>query len=420
MDLDIDLTGLRETVNDAFWPLMTCRKRFLVLRGGAGAGKSQFCAQKLLTRRILGLQRGIRHSFLLLRKTGPAARRSVFRDMKDWIAEWELRPLVETHETDMTFHWIDGTVDYCQGVDDPEKLKSLSGITTAWMEEATEFTPDDFTQVNLRLRGRRGPHDRPLTYFQIMLSFNPISRRNWVYQHFFDPKTPAHRLQQTELHHSTYKDNRFLDDDYRGQLEAYERENENYHRVYTLGEWGELRGLIYDNWRVEDDWPGSFDIVIYGLDFGFTVETALVEIGIRDGEPWLRELVYERGMTNRELIARMGELGVNRGWEIIADEEKPEAIKEIGDAGYSVRACEKGPGSVMAGIDVCKRRTMHVHRGSVGLIKELEGYRWREKNGMPLDEPIKLNDHGLDAVRYSLHYLHDLETGGRPRIRRIT
>ncbi len=60
------------------------------------------------------------------------------------------------------------------GLDDREKLKSIEGITSIWIEEATELTKEDFLQVDLRLRGRTK------SYKQIMLSFNPISSLHWI------------------------------------------------------------------------------------------------------------------------------------------------------------------------------------------------------------------------------------------------
>ena len=172
---------LPEVTNEKYLPLYENKDRYLLLYGGAGSGKSYFAAEKILVRILVAIKRGYKEKFLVLRKTQPALRKSVFALLKAYIDRWGIGPVVQANKTDMSFSFVGGSEIICSGVDDPEKLKSIEGITSVWIEEPTELSMNDFLQVDLRLRG-----DTP-SYKQIILSFNPISRTSWLHSYFFEP-----------------------------------------------------------------------------------------------------------------------------------------------------------------------------------------------------------------------------------------
>lgn len=66
------------------------------------------------------------------------------------------------------------------GLDDVEKLKSITGITGTWGEEATEIDEDDFKQIDLRMRGNTA------NYKQHILTYNPINDEHWIKLNIFD------------------------------------------------------------------------------------------------------------------------------------------------------------------------------------------------------------------------------------------
>ena len=167
--ITVDLRDIRRIVNDVYYSLLSNYDRYLVLYGSAGSGKSHFAAQKILFRILLGMERGVTHTFLVLRKTAPAARKSLIALFRHYISEWGLGRLVRYNKGDMVFEFVNGARILAGGLDDPEKIKSIEGLTGAWLEEATEFDEQDFMQVDLRLRGRVA------TYKQIMLTFNPTA-----------------------------------------------------------------------------------------------------------------------------------------------------------------------------------------------------------------------------------------------------
>lgn len=389
--------NLKSITNEKYFPLLENHDRYLLLYGGAGSGKSHFVAQKLLVRIIMAIKRGYKEKFLVLRKTQPAVRKSVFSLLNGYIDKWELRGIVETNKTDMTFTFDGGSEIICGGLDDPEKLKSIEGITSVWIEEPTEITKGDFIQVDLRLRG-----DTP-SYKQIILSFNPISRVLWLHGYFFEANQP----ESTLICHSTYRDNRFIDAEYIKVLEGLKSQDETYYQVYALGQWGILQNIIFTNWAVEQipTEDKYYSNVLNGLDFGFNHPSALVRVGVKDDELYIFDEIYERGLTNNELI-QMVKSTVPRDQVITADCAEPARIEEFKQAGVWIKPSIKGPGSVRDGVDWVKRRKIHIHPDCVNTIREIGAYKYKEdKNGNVFDEPVPFNDDAMAALRYAVEDL---------------
>ena len=174
--MEVDLV---ETTNDQLWELVKCHDRYLLPYGGGGSGKSHEVAQKILLRIEKAVLLGYHEGFLCLRKTSPDVKRSVFLLFKTYIDLWGLEGIT-TNKTDLSYTWPDGQFISCGGLDDPEKVKSIEDITGVWMEEATQFTLGDFRQLDLRLRGDVS------SYFQIVMSFNPMDDASWINLEFFD------------------------------------------------------------------------------------------------------------------------------------------------------------------------------------------------------------------------------------------
>ena len=174
------------------------------------------------------------------------------------------------------------------------------------------------------------------------------------------------------------------------------------YRVYALGDWGVLKGLIYDPFPV-GRCPGEPDETIYGLDFGFNNPSALIRLDVKDGAVYLNESIYERGLTTQALIERMREIGVQEWDPIYADAAEPDRVQEIYDAGFNVFPAAKGQGSVNAGILCVKATKVFTHPGNTNIALENSLYKWKEDiNGNVLDEPAKIHDHAMDAIRYGI------------------
>ena len=371
--------------NEKYFPYLHNDKRYEIFYGGAGSGKSYFVAQKKVYQHLK--EKG--HKTLIVRKVARSNRHSTFDLIKSIIYSWRLSNLFKIKENDMEIKCVNGNHMIFTGLDDVEKLKSIAGITDMWIEEATEITESDFEQLNLRLRGKsKFPK-------QITLTFNPISSSHWLKKRFFDRKTDDASILMT-----TYKDNKFIDTDYRKVLEELKEQDEMFYRIYALGEWGVLENLVYSNYEVVSDVPDHFDEVIYGLDFGYNNPTALVKIGILDERLYILDEMYERGLTNADLIDQLRRIVESTNSSIYADSAEPNRIEEIRRAGFNIYPANK---SVKDGIDFVKRHRLYIHASCTNVIKEIESYKWKkDKDGNVLEEPIKFMDHAMDAIRYAI------------------
>ncbi|GAH51722.1 unnamed protein product, partial [marine sediment metagenome] len=290
----------------------------------------------------------------------------------------------DINKSDMDIRCKNGNILYFAGVDDPEKLKSLEGITSVWIEEASELALKDFNEIDRRLRGKSK------NYKQIILSYNPISVLNWTNKRFFEqkPKVMPDGSLDTKTLTTTYKDNVFLDDEYIAILEGY---TGNARTVYTLGEYGKLEHAVYSNWDIIDEFPDT-DKEIYGLDFGYIHPNALVAVYLRENDLYLDEVIYKRKQTNPDLIADMEAEKLKKKL-IIADNERPETIEEIKRAGfYNIIPCKKGKGSVEEGIKFMQGLKIHITKRSTNLIKEIQSYQRKvDKDGNVLEAVEKSN-----------------------------
>lgn len=211
--------------NPKFENFFSCVKRYAVLRGGAGSGKSHAVGQKIITRCFQE-----KHRVLIIRKIKNTLRESVFKLIKDHLSDYGITSqFVKINNTELSFKFANGSEIITTGLDDVEKLKSITGITMIWIEEATELEEYDLAQIDMRMRGIT-----PF-YKQIIISFNPISEDHWLKSFFYDEEN-----EDVFLHHSTFLDNNFLDDQYKGVLVNRYSKDPNLNRIYIKGEWGRV------------------------------------------------------------------------------------------------------------------------------------------------------------------------------------
>lgn len=286
------------------------------------------------------------------------------------------------------------------GLDNAQKVMG-SEYNVIWIDEATEFTFDDYLKLKTRLSAKK-----PQGWKQnkIILSLNPGDARGWI-------KTNLLNQPDVCLIESTYKDNPFLDDDYIRGLEMLKDVNPRMYKMLVLNQWGVNEGRVFDKWELYDDatTPKSFDQVIYGLDFGWNHATALIECSFRDNEVYLREVIYKNHINNGELIALMDAAGVNKDLTMIADSAEPDRIDEIFAKGYQrIEGIKKI--EVVKTINILQNYKIYIHKDSKNLQSEFDEYEWKKNlAGQYLDklEPDKQHDDGIAAVRYATQYFDE-------------
>ncbi len=387
MTYSIDLSDLESLMTPKGYEALKIDSRYLLSYGGSGSSKSYSTAQKILVR----LLTEDNHRFLIVRKTARSLKRSVFQLFRDIISQWELSELFSVNLTDLT---ITCKANHNQiimsGLDDVEKLKSIAGITGIWIEESTEIIEDDFIQLDLRLRG----HTK--NYKQIILTFNPVSSQSWIKKRFFDHTDP-----QATIIHSTFNDNQFIDNEYKEILAELAGQNQNLFNVYAKGLWGSRKGLIYTDYTLIDELPKDFEFRTYGIDFGYNHPQTLVEVRTIGDEIYVKELFCKSQTLVTDLISFMRQTGIKEDAIIYADSANPDKIQTIVNAGY--RKATGAKKDVLAGIDHIKSKKLYVTEDSVNLIKELGIYSWKtDKEGKPLEVPVKLFDDCLDGLRYAV------------------
>lgn len=367
--------------------------RLEVYYGGAGSGKSYGACQKVL---LKALNR--RRKVLVIRKVGATLKHSIFQLFLDLLAASGILPASRVNRSDFQISLPNGSQLIFKGLDDPEKIKSITGITDIVIEEATELTEEDFLQLNLRLRPLE---PEP----QIYLMFNPVSKANWVYGYFcIHPPADALIIQ------TTYKDNRFLTDDYRVELEELQRRNPAYYRIYALGEFATLDKLVYPVWGkrlvTAEEIQGL--PLFAGLDFGYANDPSAIVWGRYDRENrriYVTGEYAKTGMMNDGVAAAIRSLGLAKE-RVIADAAEPKSIAELRQLyGLSrVAPADKGPDSVMSGIQFIIQHELIIDERCTKTVEELENYTWEKdrRTGEYINKPVDAYNHLLDALRYGL------------------
>jgi len=219
-----------ELWSQKYLPALIEPRTYNILWGGAGSGKSQTMIQIFLSE-ILDNKANQFQTYFVIRKVAATLRNSVFADFRNKISQWGFDKVVKAKTGYLELQSGTNRIVFL-GCDDPEKLKSLSQAKYIWIEEATELSLEDFTQITLRLRGKS---DTPKRFF---LTFNPVSDSHWIKKRFFDD-VPAKEQNQILRLHGTYRDAlNFLDDDYVTRMEALRSVSQTYYEVYALGQWG--------------------------------------------------------------------------------------------------------------------------------------------------------------------------------------
>lgn len=382
----------RSDIIETFYDFLTkTDKRILAIYGGAGSGKSYQVALYLL---MLFFKERVK--ILCTRKTFPSLRITSYQLIRDILSSWGAFQIggVRENKAEHILSYKNSTMLF-KSLDDPEKIKSFEA-DMVWIEEATELSREDFLHLNLRLT-RTNPN------VKLIMTFNPIDAFHWLITDVVQGNDS-----NVAIHHSTYKDNPFLDETFIRQLRELEHKDLNFYRIYTLGEPGVLEHIIYSNYHIAnfDEWPikvRANEPQSFGIDFGFNDPNVIIAAWEYDKRTYIKEALYKTGQTVKELIAYMNAHNLPKNIPYYCDSSRPEMIEEISRAGFNAKPVEKGKDSVKFGIDSVKSRQLIISADSINTIKEIRGYKYIEtKDGRVLDEPVDAMNHAMDAMRYAL------------------
>lgn len=376
-----------------FYPLlMDYSHRWEFYCGSAGSGKSYSICQKLVIR---ACREPIK--ILVCRRYATTLRNSCFALFKEVLAKWKLTPYVKVKETDMSIEFPNGSKIIMIGLDTEEKLLSLTNISVIWVEEAYEVEREKVEQLNLRMRGNALNQ-------QLILSWNPISKKSWLYG--FTVENPP---DSSIFHHSTYKDNPFLNAEYIAALDEMAVRNPAKYRVYGSGEWGvDVEGLVITNWRTEEFDAMELAALGYehrcGMDLGWIDKSAIIDT-LYDRENhtiYVFNEFYKSGCQLNELAAAIKDMNLAKS-KIRVDAAEPRTIQFFKSEGINADGAAKGKDSVKAGLMFLQDNLIIVHPKCQNFITELENFSYIKSKvtGEYTEDTTHEFSHAIDACRYA-------------------
>lgn len=397
---------LNVKANASFKEVNRSKKRYIVMKGSAGSGKSVDTAQNYILRLMADKGRNL----VALRKSDITNRDSTFAELTGAVYRMfgdKAERYWQINMSPLKLTCKNGNQIIFRGMNDDkqrEKLKSITfqrgKLTDVWLEEATEFTQADVEIIDDRLRGELPAGQ----FYQIRMTFNPVNKNHWIKKVFFDRPDP-----NVLTHHSTYLTNRFIDAAYHARMERRKEVDPEGYLIYGLGEWGEIGGLILHNWEVADISQNlnDYDDIALGQDFGFNHANAILLLGWKDGNVYILDEIYLFEKSTSEIVQEAIKRAIPTNKRMWCDSAEPDRIKEWKKAGFKwAKGVDKGgsKGSVKAQIDWLKQRKIYVHPRCVNTIKEMQQWKWKkdERTGEYMDEPVAFQDDAMAALRYGV------------------
>lgn len=352
-------------------------ERFIVNEGGSRSSKTYSLCQLVIVYCLQNKGKVVS----IIRKTFPALRATVLRDFTEILKDLGIYSLEAHNKSEQIYTFPNGSMVEFFSVDDEQKIRGRKR-DIAWCNEANELYFDDFTQLNMR------------TEHKLIFDYNPSDNSSWLYE------LPA---EDTVLIRSTYKDNPFLPQSIRNQIEDLKRTDEALYQIYALGQKAVSKSNIYSNWTFITHRPARFTSYVYGLDFGYNHPTALMRVYWHERDIFIEPVIYESYLTTTMLIEKMRQLNIEKEVTILADYARPEIIAEMVNSGYDVINANK---VVKKGIDYVKTFVVYCMENKE-IKREYDNYKWKKIGDHITDEPVKLFDDAMDAVRYAVTYIKD-------------
>ena len=364
-----------------YYHVKESKAKIQVHQGGTRSGKTY----SILTALIELCHKNSGLVITICRKTFPALRATSMRDFFEILNREDIYNPDLHNKSDATYQLWGNMVEFIS-IDQPQKVRGRKR-DVLFINEANEINLEDWRQLLLRTTGK------------VLIDYNPSDEFHWIYDEVI-PREDAAFFQ------TTYKDNPFLPESVVMEIERFKEADENFWRVYGLGERGASQATVFTHWKEVDQIPNEFKPLNYGLDFGYTNDPTAIVQTFTDGHGFaVDELCYATRLTNSDISKVLRDSGVSRSDVIICDSAEPKSIDEIHAHGFNTHGARKGKDSVKNGIQFLHSRPLLVTARSVNVIKELRNYKWKEdKNGKQLNEPVDSFNHAIDAMRYAITF----------------
>lgn len=379
-------------------------KKIVVLEGGARSTKTWSLFQWVILNCLQNT--GERYTIGRLKMTW--VRLTL---LEDFYTIWQMYNLPITPEynpnrSDQTYYLNGNQITFI-GLDEPQKMHGRTQ-EYSWINEAMEISEKDFTQIAIRTKKR------------IFIDYNPSAETHWIYDNVIS-------RDDCDFFHSTMRDNPFLEPSIVDELNRLEKTDPVAYKIYNLGLRAQQKGLIFTNWDIVKEIPLSAKLIAYGLDFGYVNDPSVLGATYYlNGELYVRELFYERGLVNvpirdartgqvqKNISDKMVACGLRGGYdEIIADSAEIKSIQELYVTGWNIKPAHKP--KITFGLDILRRYKINIEESSINAIKEFRNYKWAvDKEGEPVrpEKPIDDYNHFIDQLRYvAIYKLAQRNTG---------
>ena len=355
-------------------------KRILVEQGGTRSGKTYNILMYIIFEYC---KKNKGHIVSIVRKTFPAIRASVMRDFFEILVNANMYQEENHNKSSNEYILFGNTIEFVS-VDQPQKIRGRKRHML-FLNEANELSLEDWRQLLLRTTG------------QIVLDYNPSDEFHWIYEEVLT-------RDDCQFEQTTYKDNPFLDPAVIKEIERLKDVDENYWRIYGLGERGSNVAAVFQ-FSTTKQIPEQAKHLAYGLDWGFSNDpTSCVRVYLHEDSLYVQEIMYRTGCTNKEIADVLKSQGVDTRDKIWADSAEPKSIEELHRSGFNIHPTYKGSDSINVGIDMLKRYKLYCTQDSVNVIKEMRNYKWQQdKNGRLLNKPVDAFNHAIDALRYAVY-----------------
>ena len=365
--------------------------KIVINRGGTRSSKTYSIAQLsalwLMTGTLGEDEYVMSGTWSTVRKYRTTLDNTVIKDFEEIMHTEGWYSQVKHDKTRKTYKYKTRVVEFI-GADDEQKLRG-SKRKILYCNEANELGyKEEFFQLLMR------------TEHRIFLDFNPDDEDIWINTEL--EKRRAADKGDVEVIVSNYRDNTFLSQSLIEEIEYLEDTDPEFWKIYGLGQYGNITGLIYEDVKIIKEVPTNARLIAYGVDFGYTNDPTVV-IGVsREGyNVYIQEVEYSTGLTNQDITERITANGLDLRDEYICDSAEPKSIEELYRMGVNAKPAVKGKDSIVHGIQILKRYNLHVTENSLNVRSELRKYKWMvDRTGRSLNKPVDKFNHAMDAIRY--------------------
>ena len=354
--------------------------RYISLRGSSRSGKTVSALQTVILECLVNENTIV----TIARVNQVSIKNTILVDFKEVLEQLQIWEDSRFNKVDLVYRFSNKSIIRFVGLDDQTgKLRGLKS-SIVLVDEVNTVSKSSFIQLDIR------------TEKYILMCYNPEIPTDWW---GLDFETRSNGCVIV----STWRDNAFLEQSIIDSIMSLKDTDPDLWLIYSESQIVAPRELVFVKPEVYKDLPGGIKETYYGLDFGFSQDpSALVEVSVKDKEIYIREIIYEPGLTNEDLAFLIKDKGITRMDTIVADSSEPKSIAELNRLGLSVRGVKKGAGSVLFGIQKMRQFKIRIQEDSVNLIQEFDNYRYKkDRSGRVTSQTDgRSGDHAIDAVRY--------------------